>query len=370
MRSMLAQRLVSNPARTLVSTLVIAMAMACGSDGGFAGPIPDLPDDPGNPDQPGPGPGPTPAGYAIYAVDLDNRLLVFGSADLNVTRRKTITGLPLLSRIVGIDFHPTNKKLYGVGNDSRVYVIDTLSGVATAVSNTKFAPAISQFFETHFGMGFEPSTGRIRLIGTEFGSNWSIDVTTGIATSGKTPRYADGPRAGRTLKINGLAYRPPNLGAAMALRVQRAAARIAAGSGLCDDLMYAINAEFAEVMGSCDPDSGDFTSIGPIPGVTAEAGCGELTFDNGPGNLWKTMQEGAQKLNRMGTVDPETGWVTWHGNVDNDSPIQGMAFEPGGLYGPSPSISPAISPARRVQARASANVTSAELGGLPSCLGA
>jgi hypothetical protein len=348
----------------LIALTTLLAASGCSSGGGIAGPFQE-PDDPGGPSTPVPGP--APAGYAIYAVDFNNRLLVFGSANPSViTRRKTITGLPILNRIVGIDFHPVNKKLYGVGNDSRVYVIDTLTAGATAVASAKFSPAISQFFDIHFGMGFEPATNRIRLISTESGASWSINAATGSAIMGKTPRYASGPHAGRTIKIIGLAYRPPAGTSTAALRA--AAVRFASG-GPCEDLMYAISAEYAEIIGSCDPDEGDFTSLGPIPGVTSVAGCGELKFDNGPGNLWKVIQDGAASLNKMGTVDPETGWVTWHGNVANDSPIQAMAFEPGGLYGPSNSVAAARekSPAQPV---AAARAGGSESSGLPACPGA
>lgn len=358
MRSLLAQ-----PVLRLIPIAAMAVAAACGSSGSVIGPLPD-PDDPSDPG-PNPSPGPVPAGYAIFAVDLSNQLIVFGSADPTViTRKKKISGMPILNRIVGIDFHPTTGVLYGVGNDSRVYVIDTLTAKATAVTSTKFSPAIASFFDIHFGMGFEPSSNKIRLIATESGGNWLIDPVTGTATTGNKPKYADGPHAGKTMKINGLAYRPPGASAAIAARMNAFAASI---TKACTELMYAINAEYAEIVGSCDPDEGDFTSLGPIPGVTAVAGCGELKFDHGPGNLWKVIQDGTTQLNRMGTVDPETGWVTWHGYVPDESPIQAMAFAPGGLYGPTPG--PNVTTARVVPAAAVSDAAETAGSGLPSCTG-
>lgn len=108
--------------RALRSTGVLAAALlmsACGSDGGPTEPDPD-------PDPtPTPTPTPTVEGRPIYAVDLSNKLLVFGTESAETVAASTvISGLPPLNRIVEIDFRPSDGKLYGVGNDSRVYTID------------------------------------------------------------------------------------------------------------------------------------------------------------------------------------------------------------------------------------------------------
>ena len=319
-----------------VLTLAVLGAACSGDSGDIGGPSspieppPPPPATTPEPPPPGPPPGPAPVGYGVYAVDLANRLLYFGTESPGVLSKiRKITGLPLLKRIVGIDFRPSNGRLYGVGNDSRVYVIDTATAVATPVSTTPFEPRIASFFDVHFGMGIDPRTERIRLIATESGGNWSIDLDNGTATLGKTARYGSGPHAGRRVQIIGLDYRPTKPGA-----VGEQALRAALSTmGPCEDLMYAINAEYAEIIGSCDPDEGDFTSLGPIPGVTSIAGCGEFKFDHGPGNLWKVIQDGASDLNKMGYID-ENGIPHWTGNVNSESPIQAMAFEPGGKYGP------------------------------------
>jgi hypothetical protein len=58
---------------TLTATLAVA---ACGKDGGGGLTDPN-PSDPG-PSDPGPG-GPAPVGTVVYAVDLANNFLVFGT---------------------------------------------------------------------------------------------------------------------------------------------------------------------------------------------------------------------------------------------------------------------------------------------------
>ena len=152
---------------------LLTIAAGCGGDGNGGGLVEPPPSEP-------PPQGVVPKGQAIYAVDLDNRLMLFGTGNPGTLSRKVpITGLPILKRIVGIDFRPSNKKLYGVGNDSRVYTIDPVTGAATAVGSGPFTPAISFFDGGIFGMGFDPVADRIRLIVAESGPTTRSTRTTG-----------------------------------------------------------------------------------------------------------------------------------------------------------------------------------------------
>ncbi len=140
------------PAALLLAALALA---ACGEGGSLTDQSPpdDPPGDPPGDDGPEP-PAPDVEGYAIYAVTLDNQLLLFGSENPGtIARTVPISGLPFLNRIVGIDFRPSNGKLYGVGNDSRVHTLDPATGVATAVSPTQFLPEDLQLLRRPFRDG-------------------------------------------------------------------------------------------------------------------------------------------------------------------------------------------------------------------------
>ncbi|MDQ3656396.1 MAG: DUF4394 domain-containing protein, partial [Chloroflexota bacterium] len=70
----------------------------------------------------------------IYGVTTDNRLVAItaatpGSLKLNLQ----ISGLTPGVEIIGIDVRPATGELFGIGNDSVVYVLDVASGAATAV---------------------------------------------------------------------------------------------------------------------------------------------------------------------------------------------------------------------------------------------
>jgi hypothetical protein len=242
---------------TLTATLA---ALGCGKDGG-SGLTEPGPDDPG-PDDPAPvgWSGPAPVGHVLYAVDLSNNFLVFGTESFDaLTAKMRITGVPILKRIIGITIRPSDGKLYGVGNDSRVYVIDPLTAEATPVSSQPFSPAIASFFDIHFAMDLEPNGNRVRLIAAESGGNWSISLDDGTAVLGGNARYAAGtPLAGRTPRLLGIAFAPP---------------ADTADASLCQNLAYGVDADEAIMIASCDPDTGAWW-----PTVSEESSQASLSY--------------------------------------------------------------------------------------------
>ncbi len=310
-------------------------------------------------------------GDVVYAVDLANTLLIFGTGSIGtLTAKMKIQGLPILKRIIGIAIRPADGALIGIGNDSRMYAIDPLTAEATAISTSPFSPGIVDFFEIHFAMAVEPNGDRIRLIAAEGGGNWSISLADGTATKSPKAVYAAGtPLAGRTPSLLGLVY--PTLPDS------------AKGPDWCANLAYAIDSDEAIIVASCDPATGEWwpvtlpseasvrarPAIGlpaasatetrelrelkdellrcgevwPSPeGVTSEGErppAGETVWnpDMPDGPLWVIASEIGRKLNRVGTVSPvgaEDVGIHWIQEVPSQSPIQSALFDKGGLYGP------------------------------------
>lgn len=298
---------------TLTATLA---ALGCGKDGGgltdpgSSDPVPSdpVPSDP-TPSDPGPSdpepagwPGPAPAGTVMYAVDLSNNFLVFGSESFDVlTAKMRITGLPILYRIIGITIRPSNGKLYGIGNDSRVYTIDPLTAAATPVSSVQFSPKIASFFDIHFAMSLEPKGERVRLIAAESGGNWSISLDDGTAVLEKNARYAAGtPLAGRTPRLLGLAFAPPT---------------DPADASVCQNMAYAVDADEAMVIASCDPATGAWW-----PTVSGQPSQASLSYRAAPqlasASAPRAFEELKDQMLRCGE----------------------FMFEPGGPLGPAESV--------------------------------
>ena len=169
-----------------------ALLGACGGDSAPTGPGPDPGPGPGPAPGPAPAPvpGPTLQGRAIFGLTCANQLVLFGSGNPGtLARQVSISGMPAGHAMEGIDFRPADGKLYGVGSDSRVYTIDTLSGAASPVGGT-FAPAAAG---DHFGVAFSGTEDRLRLHGVESNQNLSFDpVSGGTASADADLAYAVG----------------------------------------------------------------------------------------------------------------------------------------------------------------------------------
>ena len=352
-------------------TLTTTLAGCGGGDGG--GPTGPIPSDPSDPPDPGPT-GPVPVGDVMYAVDLANNFLVFGSGSVKTLSAKMrITGVPFLKRIIGLTIRPADGALIGVGNDSRVYTIDPLTAKATPVSSSPFTPAIASFFDIHFAMALEPSGQRIRLIAAESGGNWSIDIADGSAALDPNAEYGAGTELeGRTPRLLGLVY--PTLPDS------------AKAAGWCTNLAYALDADEALTLASCDPAGGQWYPTGEPSEASASvrpagtrllsaAGspsqvlrdlkdqllrCGE--FQSSPEGsesdgekeppadafpwhprspdteFWVFLNKVGEIQNRAGTVeliDAREWGITWHDELPSDDLLQSGVWAVGGPYGPS-----------------------------------
>ena len=115
-----------------------------------------------------------------------------------------ISGLLSGETLLGIDRRPANGLIYGLGSTSRVYMINTTTGLATAVGAAPFSPALSG---TAFGFDFNPIPDRIRVVSTDT-SDFRLNPNDGTLAGTDTPlSYAFGDSgAGLTPRVVGSAY--------------------------------------------------------------------------------------------------------------------------------------------------------------------
>lgn len=243
----------------------------------------------------GSGPNPPPVGRTIYAVDLSNNFALFHSGSPGtVDRRIAIGGLPDGERIVGIDFRPSDGNLYGVGTDSRVYILDTVTAVATAVG-AAFTPAVSG---EHFGMVIDPATDEIRLQSAESGQNLRLDPATGqVVAADAVLAYAAGD---------------PNEAEAPAL----VATGVTTGPAA-----YGIDWLLDVFVVAADPASGQVTTVGSTGISTAP--CAGLDAGS-DGVMYATMTTSG--INNLYTMDLSSGAATLVGEIDLVASIQSIAI--------------------------------------------
>ena len=156
----------------------VALVAACGGDSG--GPSAPSTPDPDPIPGPTPEPGPTSGleGEAIFGLTCANQLVLFGSENPEELQRQVqISGMSAGAAMVGIDFRGGD--LYGVGSDSRVYTVDTLTGAATAVGGP-FSPALGG---EHFGMAFDAGHDVLRVSSVESNQNLEVNPATGVVAA-------------------------------------------------------------------------------------------------------------------------------------------------------------------------------------------
>jgi hypothetical protein len=121
-----------------------------------------------------------------------------------------ISGLAPNEALVGIDVRPATGELVGVGDSSRVYVLDPLTGRATAVGPV-FTPALAG---VDFAVDFNPIPDRIRLVG-DAEQNLRLNPNTGLVAAQDSMLAFDAAdvNVGANPNVVAAAYTNPNAGA-------------------------------------------------------------------------------------------------------------------------------------------------------------
>ena len=180
-------------------TMAALLAGACGKDGS-GGPTDPIPNDPDPSDPTGPAEWPAPVGYTVYAVDIENNFLTFGTESFDV-----LSGAERSIRASDPQADHRHR-LSAVGRQAlwrgeRQPGVHHQSGNRRArrpVSETRFSPKIVDFFEIHFAMALEPNGDRVRLISTRAAGAGPSAWTTARPPSGAPMQFVGGrPARGR-----------------------------------------------------------------------------------------------------------------------------------------------------------------------------
>jgi len=239
-------------------------------------------------------------------------LVVFGALrpDL-VTRRVAITGLAGGESVLGIDFGPVDGRLYALGSTNRVYTVDTVTAVATAVGTAAFTPAL---VGTSFGFDFNPVPNRIR-VHSNTNQNLRLVPALGGATDGTVAAtdgnlsYAIGDAgAGQTPAIGGTAYTN-------------------SVSGATTTVLFAIDFTRDVLTTLANPNDGVMTTVGSL-GVNTSGDVGfDIAGNNGTAYATLTVGGGFGG-STLYIVNLGSGTLFPVGGVANASPLRGIAIAP------------------------------------------
>jgi hypothetical protein len=119
----------------------------------------------------------------LVGLAEDNRLLLFTSD--RPAAAKTVKVTKVSGVLVGIDYRPSNGRLYGLSSANNLYTIDPQSGVATPV-NTLTTPFDGG---PRSGFDFNPQSDRLRIVGGS-GQNLRVHPNIGAAATDTALAYA------------------------------------------------------------------------------------------------------------------------------------------------------------------------------------
>ena len=248
----------------------------------------------------------------IYGVTTTGELVMFQSSKPNkLLKAPKLSGMQPGERLVGIDFRPSNKMLYGVSNQNRVYTINTATGAATAVGVLTTALQGGSF-----GVDFNPVPDRIRV------------------TNDQEQNLRANPADGSNVADKPLAY-----AAADANKDQNPSVVASAYTnniaGTKSTTLYNIDSALDALVTQNPPNDGTLNTVGKL-GVNAAANAGfDITSGGDPAGTmtnaaFAALQVEGEKTSRLYSINLTTGAATLIGKIGGKQPLVGIAISPGG----------------------------------------
>lgn len=257
---------------------------------------------------------PTPRGVApselMYAVTTGNLLISFNSAAPgSVLSSVAITGLQGGETVLGIDFRPLTRQLYALGSTSRLYSINRVTGVATAV-NGPFTPVLNG---TAFGFDFNPTVDRIRVTSdAEQNIRLNPDLGTVVGVDVSLAYAAGDPNGGANPNVVGSAYTNNFAGATTTT-------------------LYDIDSNLDILVTQNPPNNGTLNTVGPLGFNTSDL----VGFDISrvTGTAFASLTAPAAATSGLYTVNLASGAVTLVGTIGGGVTIRDISVVPAAVAG-------------------------------------
>jgi hypothetical protein len=230
-------------------------------------------------------------GETIIALTSGSaRLLFFDSATPGtITKTVTVTGLAAGENLLGIDFRPATGVLYALGSTSRIYSINSDTGVATAIGS----PGAFNLSGTRFGFDFNPTVDRIRVT-SDADQNLRLNPNDGsLSMADGTLAYAPGD------SLTG--FNPNVVGSAYTNNFS--------GSGAT--ILYDIDSNFDRLLIQNPPNNGILNSVGAL-GVDTTDNVG-FDISGSTGVLFASLTVGA--TTNLYTINQLSGAATLVGVI-------------------------------------------------------
>ncbi|MEO8573258.1 MAG: DUF4394 domain-containing protein [Pyrinomonadaceae bacterium] len=248
-------------------------------------------------------PAQTAANYVVFGVTTSNNLIRFNSVRPGtILNSVAITGLQAGENVVGIDFRPATGQLFALGSTSRLYRLDTVTGVATQVG-TAGAFVLTG---TNFGFDFNPVPDRIRAT-SDTDQNLRLNPNDGTlsATDGTLAYAAGDPNVGQNPNIVASGYTN-------------------SFGGATTTTLYDIDSNLDILVTQNPPNNGTLNTVGSL-GVNVS---GEAGFDINSGNntALAALQLAAGGTSSLYRINLSTGAATVIGAIGGGVAVRDIAI--------------------------------------------
>jgi hypothetical protein len=238
------------------------------------------------------------AAELLAGIASNGRLVVFSSDDPSEAEVVPVSGLESGERLLGIDVRPATGDVYALGSTSRIYVLDVVTGEATAVGTDPFTPALSG---SSFGFDFNPTVDRIRIV-SDSGQNLRAHPDTGVIVFTDTPlAYAAGdPGFGTTPEVSAAAYTNNDTDPATATT------------------LYDIDAATGNLVTQVPPNDGTLNTVGSLDLSIFAVGGFDIAGSDGTAYAAITPERRGPAANRRSvlyTIDLASGEATKVGKI-------------------------------------------------------
>ena len=243
----------------------------------------------------------------FWGLTANNSLVKYNTNDPGTPLGMSlISGLPASEKILAIDFRPATGQLYGLGSNSRIFMINPETGAAT-LAGASFSPALAGSLA---GFDFNPTVDRIRLVSSS-GQNLRLHPETGAVVA------VDGNSNPGMPAISAAAY-----------------TNSVAGAG--STTLYVIGQAEHKLYKQDPPNNGTLVEVGPL-GIQSG---NESGFDISPDNSVAIASFNVNGRNMLYQVDLMTGRASSLGVLS--TPIIGLAI-------PSSPVAYAVDPMNNLQ---------------------
>lgn len=245
------------------------------------------------------------AAELFAGINGNGRLVLFSSDALDDAKVIKLSGLQPGETLLGLDVRPATGDLYVLGSSSRVYTIDTETGLASAIGSSSFATPLSGM---SFGFDFNPTVDRIRIV-SNTGQNLRVHPDTGAVafTDGTLAYMAGDPGFGTTPDVVAAAYTNNDTDPATAT------------------VLYDIDAARDVLVLQSPPNDGVLATVGEL-GVSVEqvAGFDIATDGTAYASLVVSGAPGNSARASLYTIDLISGEATLVGKIGGPKPLTSL----------------------------------------------